>query len=596
MGQILRVNLTSGSLTKEETEKKISKDYIGGIGYADKILCDEVSPTVDPLSPENKVIVAAGSLVGSKATTAGRIVAVTKSPLNNCIAGSHGGGFFALELKKAGYDMVIIEGKAAKPTYLWINDDKAELRDAELSWGKVTSEVDKTLKEQTAPKVRTMIIGPAGVKLSPIACITVDAVRNSGRSGVGAVLGSKNFLGIAVRGTKEVRFANPDVLAKEYTRIAKLVKESPITGGGLSAHGTSAAEPVVNESGAYPIKNAQEAYSSLSDNLGGEAIAKKILTKQYHCTYCITGCGRVTQIREGTYKGHQGMGPEYETGWSLGAMCGVFDLNSVTESNYICNEYGLDTISAGVTIACAMELYEKGHIPDKDVPFPIRFGDGDTVVKLVELTGKREGFGDLLAQGSYRLAEHYGHPELSMSVKKLEIPGYDPRGIKGIGLAYATSNRGACHVRGYTCGAEVYGWPVKVDPLAYEGKAELCKNVQNATAVINAIGMCIFTSFALQFSDYGFLLRVATGLSYSDDDLLKAGERIWNLERLFNLKAGFTKKDDTLPSRLLNEPIPSGPAKGEVCDLHQMLPEYYKLRGWDEEGEPTKEKLAELGI
>ncbi|MEE8381721.1 MAG: aldehyde ferredoxin oxidoreductase family protein [Thermodesulfobacteriota bacterium] len=596
MGQILRVNLTNGSLTKEETDKNISKDYIGGIGYADKIFCDEVSPTVDPLSPENKAIVAAGPLVGSKATTAGRIVVVTKSPLNNCIAGSHGGGFFALELKKAGYDMVIIEGKAAKPTYLWINDDKFEIRDAELSWGKVTSEVDKTLKEQTDPKARTMIIGPAGVKLSPIACITVDAVRNSGRSGVGAVFGSKNFLGIAVRGTKEVRFANPDTLAKECTRIAKLVKESPITGEGLSAYGTSAAEPVVNECGAYPIKNAQEAYSSLSDNLGGEAIAKKILTKQYHCTYCITGCGRVTQIREGTYKGHRGMGPEYETGWSLGAMCGVFDLNPVTESNYICNEYGLDTISAGVTIACAMELYEKGYIPEEDVPFPIRFGDGDTVVKLVELTGKREGFGDLLAQGSYRLAEHYGHPELSMSVKKLEIPGYDPRGIKGIGLAYATSNRGACHVRGYTCGAEVYGWPAKVDPLAYEGKAELCKNVQNATAVINSIGMCVFTSFALQFSDYGSLLRAVTGLTYSDDDLLKAGERIWNLERLFNLKAGFTKKDDTLPPRLLNEPIPSGPAKGEVCDLHQMLPEYYKLRGWDEEGKPTKEKLAELDL
>ncbi|MCK5422304.1 MAG: aldehyde ferredoxin oxidoreductase, partial [Deltaproteobacteria bacterium] len=217
MGQILRVNLTNGSLTKEETDKKISKDYIGGIGYADKILCDEVSPAVDPLSPENKAIVAAGPLVGSKATTAGRIVVVTKSPLNNCIAGSHGGGFFALELKKAGYDMVIIEGKAAKPTYLWINDDKVEIRDAALSWGKLTSEVDKTLKEHTDPKARTMIIGPAGVKLSPIACITVDAVRNSGRSGVGAVFGSKNFLGIAVRGTKEVRFANPDTLAKECT-------------------------------------------------------------------------------------------------------------------------------------------------------------------------------------------------------------------------------------------------------------------------------------------------------------------------------------------------------------------------------------------
>ena len=596
MGTILRVDLTTGRLSKEETDKKVLTDYIGGIGYADKMLCDEVSPTVDPLSPENKAIISAGPLVGTRATTAGRIVVVTKSPLNNCIAGSHGGGFFARELKKAGYDMVVIEGKAEKPTYLWINDDKVEARNAEAIWGKVISEADGTLKEQTELKARTMIIGPAGVKLSPLACVTVDAVRNSGRSGVGAVFGSKNFLGIAVRGTQEVRLAHPDAFATEHSRTVKLIKESPITGEGLAAYGTSAAEPVVNEIGAYPIKNAQEAHSSLSDNLGGEAIANKILTKQYHCAHCITGCGRVTEIREGKYEGHQGMGPEYETGWSLGAMCGIFDLNAVTESNYICNEYGLDTISAGVTIACAMELYEMGYIPEQDVPFPIRFGDGETVVNLVKLMATREGFGDLLAQGSYRLAEYYDHPELSMSVKKLEIPGYDPRGIKGIGLAYATSNRGACHVRGYTCGAEVYGWPTKVDPLTYEGKAELCKKVQDATAVINAIGMCVFTSFALQFSDYCSLLRAVTGLTYSDDAILKAGERIWNLERLFTLKAGYTNRDDTLPPRLLNEPIPSGPAKGEVCDLHQMLPEYYTLRGWDKEGRPTNEKLTELGL
>ena len=596
-GKILRVNLTTGKITKEGIDEKTARDYIGGIGYADKILCDEVSPKVDPLSPDNKAIVAVGPLTCSRASTSGRVVIVTKSPLNNCIAGSNGGGYFAPELKKAGYDMVIIEGKAAKPTYLWINNDKVELRDAERSWGKLTSEVDKILKEQTDPKARTIVIGPAGVKLSLISCITVDVIRNSGRSGVGAVFGSKNFQGIAVRGTKEIEFANPDELAKECSRTTKMLKDSGITGDALPSFGTSVCEGAINEIGAYPIKNAQEAYSTLSDNLGGQAIVDKVLIrKHYCCPYCVSGCGRVTEIREGKYQGHKGMGPEYETGWSLGAMCGVFELNPVTEANYLCNEYGLDTISTGVTIACCMELCEKGYIPDKDVPFPIRFGDGEAVIKLVEMMGKREGFGDLLAQGSYRLAERYGHPELSMSSKKLEIPAYEPRGIKGIGIEYATANRGACHVRGYTVSVEVFGFPNKADPLAYEGKAKLCKDYQDLTAIINSTGLCLFTSFALQAPEYCSLLRAATGLSYSDEEIMKAGERIWNLERLFDLGAGITGKDDTLPPRILKEPIPSGPTKGEIFELHRLLPEYYELRGWDKEGRPTKEKLEELGL
>jgi aldehyde:ferredoxin oxidoreductase len=244
-----------------------------------------------------------------------------------------------------------------------------------------------------------------------------------------------------------------------------------------------------------------------------------------------------------------------------------------------------------------MELYEKGYIPEKDVPFPIRFGDGDTLVKLVQIMGERKGIGALLAEGSYRLAEHYGHPELSMSVKKQEMAAYDPRAIKGIGLNYATSNRGACHVRGYTISQEVIDWPEPVDRLQYEGKAELTKYMQDFTAVIDSSGMCLFTIFGMGYvSDYGPILRAVTGLPYSDDELMKAGERIWNMERLFNLKAGLTGKDDTLPPRLLKEPIPSGPSKGEVCELDRMLPEYYQLRGWDEEGRPTKEKLEELGL
>ena len=278
-------------------------------------------------------------------------------------------------------------------------------------------------------------------------------------------------------------------------------------------------------------------------------------------------------------------------------MCGVEDLNAITYAHYLCNEYGLDGISTGVTIACAMELYEKGYIPEKDVPFPIRFGDSDAVIKLVQMMGEREGIGDLLAEGSYRLAKHYGHPELSMSVKKQEMPAYDPRAFKGIGLEYATSNRGACHVRGYTIGAEVFSWPEAVDRLKYEGKAELTKYMQDLTAVIDSAGWCLFTYFGMGYiSEYGSILRAVTGIPYSDEELMKAGERVWNLERLFNLKAGFTRNDDTLPVRLLKEPIASGPSKGEVFELDRMLPEYYRLRGWDEDGVPTKEKLEELDL
>ncbi|UCC91012.1 MAG: aldehyde ferredoxin oxidoreductase C-terminal domain-containing protein, partial [Dehalococcoidia bacterium] len=296
--------------------------------------------------------------------------------------------------------------------------------------------------------------------------------------------------------------------------------------------------------------------------------------------------------------GQYGQGPEYETTWALGLMCGVHDLNAITYAHYLCDEYGLDGISAGVTIACAMELYEKGYIPEKDVPFPIRFGDGNIMVKLVQIMGERKGvIGDLLAEGSYRLAEHYGHPELSMSVKKQEIPAYDPRAFKGIALNYATSNRGACHVRGYTISQEVIESPYLMDRLIYVGKAELTKYMQDFTAVIDSSGMCLFTVFGLEYIPaYGSILRAVTGFPYSDDELMKAGERIYNLERLFNLKAGFTRKDDTLPPRFLKEPIPAGPSKGEVCDLDQMLPLYYKLRGWDKEGVPTKETLKELGL
>ncbi|MBA7679646.1 hypothetical protein ES703_87946 [subsurface metagenome] len=597
-GAAARVNLSTGEVRTEKLNEEWVRLFIGGRGYGAKLIYDEVDPKVGPFAPENKVVIATGPTNGSRVPASSRTVVVTKSPLNDVLACSNAGGFFGSELKRAGYDAVILEGKSSKPVYLWINDGVIEVRDAKHVWGKKLVEIDQTLKQETDPKARVMAIGSAGVKLSRIAAVMVDVNRASGRSGVGAVLGSKNFLGIVARGTKKIEVADPEGLKEVNTRVRKLMKENPVDSDALPTYGTSVLVNIINEIGGYPTRNALDAYFPTANLTGGEAIVEKILIKRGACATCFIKCGRITKIRTGQYAGESGEGPEYETTWALGVMCGIDDLNAITKANYLCNEYGLDTISAGSTIACAMELYEKGYIPETEAPFSMKFGDADALVKLVDMMGKREGIGNLLAEGSYRLAEHYGHPELSMSVKKLEFPAYDPRAIKGIGLQYATSNRGACHVRGYTISSEILGLPTQTDRLKYEGKAELVKAFQDLTAVIDSSGMCLFTFFALGGVPevYAQILTASTGISYSTEEMLKAGERIWNLEKLWNLKVGYSKKDDALPPRMSEFPIASGPSKGEVCQIYRMLPEYYKLRGWDEEGRPTKEKLQDLGL
>jgi aldehyde:ferredoxin oxidoreductase len=595
-GVILRIDLEKKEFKTEGINEEWARLFIGGRGYGERIIFDEVDPKIDPLSKENKVVIATGPIVGTTAPASGRTMVITKGALNNAIACSNGGGYFGIELKMAGYDMLILEGKAKEPVYLWIYNDDVEIRSAKDIWGRTTIETDAIFREHTHTEAKTMAIGPAGEKLSKISCAIFDGHRASGRTGVGAVLGSKNVKGIAVRGTKGVEVADVEGFKEAVKRAYGKLHDHPVASEGLPTYGTAVLVNILNSVGSLPTRNAQEAYFPTADNISGETMVKKTLIKKKGCGGCPIDCGRVTEIREGKYKGDHGEGPEYETAWSLGAMCGVDDINAVTKAHYLCDEYGLDGISAGVTIACAMELYEKGYIPKKDVPFSIPFGDGDAVVELVKLMGTREGFGDLLAEGSYRLAEHYGHPELSMSVKKQEIPAYDPRGVKGIGLEYATSNRGACHVRGYTIAPEVLGTPIQVDRLAYEGKADLLKLFQDLTAAVDASGACLFTTFGMDAANYAELVATATGIPFDEKELLLAGERIWNLERLFNLKAGFTKEDDTLPKRLLEEPIPSGPSKGEVNELHRMLPEYYKVRGWDPEGRPTEEKLKELSL
>jgi aldehyde:ferredoxin oxidoreductase len=373
-----------------------------------------------------------------------------------------------------------------------------------------------------------------------------------------------------------------------------MLKQNPVTSEGLPALGTAILVNVINQAGSLPTRNFLEGVFESAEEISGETLAEKYLKRNKSCMGCAIGCGRVTKVVDPKFSG-AGEGPEYEPIWALGADCGISNLAAISKANYICNEYGMDPISFGGTVACAMELYEKGIIKEEEVGFKLNFGNADALVALAEMTGKGEGFGKKIALGSYRLAESYGVKDYSMSVKKLEFPAYDPRGIQGMALNYATTNRGACHVRGYMVSPEILGLPEKLDPAVTEGKAQWTKIFQDFTAVVDSTGICLFTTFALGVPEFRDFINAACGQNLTDEDVLKIGDRIWNLERIFNLKAGIDPSQDTLPKRLLNDPLPDGAMKGNVAKLSEMLPEYYKLRGWDN-GIPTKEKLNELGL
>ncbi|NLG80339.1 MAG: aldehyde ferredoxin oxidoreductase family protein [Firmicutes bacterium] len=594
-GKILRVNLSARSVSVEDLCPEIAENYLGARGLGTKILYDELKPGVDPLGPDNKIIFATGPLTGTAATSAGRYNVVTKSPLTGFIAASNSGGYFPAELKYAGFDAIIVEGAADEPVYIWVHNGKAELRSAKHVWGKNTAETTDILVAETDPDAKVACIGPAGEKLVLFACVVNDKGRAAGRSGVGAVMGSKNLKAIAVRGTGDVKVADPAKFREAVLAAFKKIKESPVTSQGLPTYGTAVLVNVINQHGAFPTRNFQTGVFEGAEKISGETLAATLLVRKRACFGCPIACGRPSVVKSGKYKG-EGEGPEYETIWALGAACGVDNLEAVTKANYLCNELGLDPISMGSTIACAMELYEKGYLPKSATDIPLRFGDADAVVEATRKTGYREGVGDLLAKGSYRLAAEFGHPELSMSAKKQEYPAYDPRGVKGIGLNYATSNRGGCHVRGYTISPEVLGVPEKIDPLSKDGKAAWVKAFQDVTALVDSVGMCLFTTFALGAPDVASMLESATGIPFPAEKAVLAGERIWNLERLFNLREGLTKADDALAPRLLTEPMPEGPAAGQVVELADMLADYYAARGWSENGKPSAETLERLGL
>lgn len=590
-GKLLRVNLTEGTITTEALRKPWAEEYIGARGLGSKYLYEEVDPAVDPLSPENKIIFATGPLTGTLATSGGRYNVVTKGPLTGTIAASNSGGYWGPELKYAGYDMIIIEGKAAEPAYLWIFNDRVELRCAAKLWGKSTHEATDIIVSETDPEAKVACIGPAGEKLVKFACVINDKHRAAGRTGVGAVMGSKNLKAIAVRGTKGIRVADPKRFMEAAIDARKKLEASPVNSQGLPAYGTNVLVNIINATGGFPTRNFQESVFEGAEKISGETLAATYLLRPKACASCTSRCGRVSAVGEVT-----GEGPEYEAVWAYGAQCGIDDLASITKANFLCNELGIDPITMGSTIGCAMELYERGILKKERVGMDLYFGNAEAILELTRKTALREGFGDELAEGSYRLASKYGHPELSMTAKKQEMPAYDPRALQGMGLEYATSNRGGCHVRGYLTSPEVLGIPEKLDPASVEDKPQWTKTFQDLTAAIDSSGLCLFITFGLGAPEVASQLSAATGINYTTEKIMECGERVWNLERLFNLKAGLSAEDDTLPPRLLHEPIPAGPMKGSVCRLGEMLPKYYELRGWDKNGVPKEEKLEELKL
>ncbi len=604
MGKILRVDLTTGTCFEDALDPSVAKDYLGGRGLGIFLLNKEGDPKGHPFSPENPMIMATGPLTGTGAPTGARYMVMTKSPLTGAVTCSNSGGMFPTEFKRSGYDAIIFTGKSKNPVYLWIDQGKAKLCPADHLWGKNTHQTTDLLLNETHSKARVACIGPAGEKQVLFASIMNDKHRAAGRSGVGAVMGSKNLKAVVVRGKGRIPLADPDRFKdfnKQILDISKEgIKETPL---GLTVNGTAGVVMATQNFGVLPTKNWQQGTFDGWEKIDGEQLTKQFLKKNSACYGCPIGCGRLTKVDDPVFNG-EGEGPEYETVYAMGSNCMIDNLAAITKANYICNELGMDTITMGATIACAMELVERGYLSEDQVGRSLNWGDAEALVELTRMTGNREGFGDQLAEGSFRLADRYGHSELAPVSKKQEFPGYEPRGSQAMGLAYATSPIGGSHMRGDPAYFELFSVPESMDPHQWQGKAKVTKAFQDLSAIIDSAGLCIFFAVRnLAAKDLGVApngileyLNAATGVEYSLRELMQAGERIINAERLFLTKAGFTREDDSLPERLTQTPAPTGPAKGCVCHLESMLDEYYEVRGWTQKGIPKEALLDRLGL
>ncbi len=598
-GQLLRVDITHKKTVIEEIPEKLLIDFIGGRGLGTKLLYDEVPKDADSLSPQNNLYYVTGPYNGTGATTSSRFSAVTKSPLTGTVCACNSGGHFGLILKATGFDVIVIEGRSDYPCYIYINENDIEIRKANHLWGKSIPETTDILISETNKRAAVSCIGPAGESMSPIACIINDKNHALGRGGLGAVMGSKNLKAIVVSGKISTPIASEENVNNAKKTIQSFVGEAPLTKDVLKEYGTPSLAKIINGYGAFPTNNFNKGVFNDVDSISAETFKELYYVKSEPCRGCTIGCAHLTETST-----RKGKGPEFESLWSLGALCGVNDFEKVIHANYNCNEYGIDTISAGVTIACAMELSEKGYFDKeaKDLIYKaigreLKFGDADAMLKLSELMGSGKGFGKYLALGSKRLSEKYGHPEIAMHVKGMELPAYDARGFKGMGIAYATSSRGGCHLRCYTVGPEGVSTPFEIDRFSANGKNQIVKMYQENNAMIDSLGVCLFTSFALNPGHYALLFNAITGLNLNTKEFLKTGERIWNIERLFNNREGFTKNDDILPKRVINTPYKSGKSKDiTLDDFDNILHNYYLIRGWNKDGVPTKEKLIELGL
>jgi len=597
-GRLLRVNLDDHTFKTEEIPEQILLEYIGGRGLGSKILFDEVPGKTDALGPENKLIFATGPLTGINAPTTSRYAIVSKSPLTGTVGGCSSGGHFGVDLKSTGYDVLVIEGVSNKPCYLAIVDNNVKIRDAANLWGKDAHETTDILLKETDPKAGIACIGPSGEHKQLIAAIMNEKNHAAGRGGLGAVMGSKNLKAVVVSGNNKTPVSDKDVVDYAIKQWRTFVGEAPLTKDVLKEYGTPALVKTINHDGSFPSYNFQEGVFNDADSISGETFKELYFVKRQPCASCPIACARITATPE-----REGKGPEFETIWSFGASCGVNDLEKIIHANYNCNEYGIDTISAGNTVACAMEMSEKGYFPEpvmqqirEDIGRDLKFGDADAIVILSELIGKNKGFGKELGLGSARLAEKYGHPELAMHVKGLELPAYDPRGFHGMSLTLSTNNRGGCHLRSYLVSTEAISTPFAINRFESKGKAGLAKLYQDLTTTIDSMVACLFTSFALNPDLYAKLVGSVMGVEMDGNALLKTGERIWTIEKLFNLREGKSRQDDTLPDRVLNQPFSSGLSKGHKIEFDELLDEYYEVRGWTEDGIPTTEKLEELRL
>jgi aldehyde:ferredoxin oxidoreductase len=607
-GKILRINLSNQSFGEESLSDELLKNYLGGAGFTIKYLYDELKPKTPALDEANKLIFAVGPLTATGASCASRMAVVAKSPLTNAVGMALSGGQFPAEMKMAGYDMIIIEGRAEKPTYIAIKDGKVRFRNAEKLKGMLTTDTQLIIKDELGDhNYRIACIGPAGENLIPMACI-VNERRAAGRKGLGAVMGSKNLKAIAIRGSKRPAVADAGKFRKARQAMNQAMKDSSVLYPEFSKSGTPMVVDTTSEKGIYPINNwSATGELNMVPGLGDQAQHRMIVHKA-HCHDCPVGCSQIKLVTSGPYAGYLSEGPEYETTYSLGSTLGIDYLPAVIAADRLCDEYGLDTMSAGVTIGFAMELFEKGILTRKDTDgLELRFGNHSILLDMLRKITYREGLGSILCQGTRKAAEIIGKGSeaYAMHVKGLELPAYDIRGAKAHGLNYATAYTGADHNRGYAF-QEIFDIPEpeKVDRLAIEGKGKLTKWNQDVRCVTcDCATMCAFLLDmavpATACRNTADLVNAAAGTDFTPEEIQKIGERINNIARLFNIREGFSRKDDTFPKRIMTEAIKAGASKGQLisqADLDTMLDEYYTARGWDKNGNPTEAKLKELGI